>query len=120
MATDLIRARARHLRGSTRTALAFALVALAGASFAQTTVGVDARVAADARVQPEDEADARPDRFCLRETGSRIPVVRRLDTQRSRDRCLTSNGRVYTREDLDSTGRVDIADALRALDPSIR
>lgn len=56
------------------------------------------------------------DRRCLRETGSRIPARRGL----RRDACLPGNGRSYSREDLERTGEVDIADALRRLDPSIR
>lgn len=54
------------------------------------------------------------DRICLRETGTRI---QRRDRK---DRCVNANGRSYTREDLDRTGDVNLADALRRLDPAIR
>lgn len=52
------------------------------------------------------------DRTCLRETGTRI---------RYRDgRCSAAAGRSWSRDDLLSTGRTNVVDALRALDPSIR
>ena len=57
------------------------------------------------------------DRYCLRHTGTRIRHT--ADTRRS-DRChQMQNGRAYTREDIDLTGEIDIAAALRKLDPSI-
>lgn len=70
---------------------------------------------------------------CLRETGSRIVSAhnqrlqrkaRRNAASRSADtaeaRCVSAHGRVYGRDDLDRTGAVDVADALRQLDPAIR
>ena len=60
--------------------------------------------------------DRLSDRLCLRSTGTRI--INRRDT-RNAQRCVAANGRVYSRDDLRDTGRVDMADALRALDPSI-
>lgn len=81
----------------------------------------------------------RPD--CMQYTGSRIlsrsadrsgrqavgraanvaltPSVDRI-TQLGNDDCIAANGRVYSREDLERTGQIDIADALRRLDPAIR
>jgi len=64
-------------------------------------------------------ADAEVDRFCLKETGSRIPVASRVSSNREGRRCTGANGRVYTREEIERTGEVDLADALRRLDPSI-
>lgn len=76
------------------------------------------------------ERDARRD--CMRYTGSRITASRAdrkaradVDTdaeinQLDRDDCVAANGRVYSRDDLRRTGEVDIADALRKLDPAIR
>ena len=94
---------------------------IAGAAQAaqpQTTQAQPA-TAADAASVPQDEAkkDDIKDRNCLRHTGTRI--THRTATDKDR---MCSNGRIgraYTREDLERTGRVDIADALRALDPSI-
>lgn len=59
---------------------------------------------------------------CLRSTGSRIVAVRNQRAQREGkpQQCANAAGRVYTREDLDRSGYLDIADALRALDTSIR
>ena len=51
---------------------------------------------------------------CVRQTGSRI---------RPRDHKTACNGlpgRAYTKEDLDRTGHLNLADALRTLDSSIR
>ena len=72
-----------------------------------TTADADARLAA--------EAEAKINRHCLRHTGSRL-VARASNGQR----CVAAAGRVYTREDLDSTGAVNLADALRMLDASFR
>ena len=60
------------------------------------------------------------DRFCIRETGSRITAARNARSRRAEQECVTGGGRVYTREDIDRTGSADIKDALRRLDPSIR
>lgn len=67
------------------------------------------------------EADAtdpatRPeaDRHCLRETGTRIRL------RGERRACAPFAGRVWTRDDLQRTGQVDIGTALRMLDVSIR
>ena len=54
------------------------------------------------------------DRHCLRDTGTRIRSTSRKDRQ-----CTGAMGSAYTRDDLHRTGEVDIADALRKLDPSI-
>jgi hypothetical protein len=77
------------------------------------------------RINAGDEPATHP--FCLRSTGSRIaPRARPADrdaiagSKDKRPACVAANGRVYTREDLDTTGAIDIADALRRLDPSIR
>lgn len=65
---------------------------------------------ADATKEPLSE------RYCLRETGSRIVAHRNAKGQK---RCNGLPGRAYTREDLDRTGQVNIADALRMLDPAV-
>lgn len=66
----------------------------------------------DARASAEREPES-ADRHCLKETGTRI-------RPRSGPRCSAYAGRVYTRDDLDRTGQVDIVSALRMLDPSVR
>ena len=67
--------------------------------------------AADAHRQAKDEP---ADRSCLRHTGSRL-----IGRDRGDRRCATAAGRAYSREDLDRTGSIDLADALRRLDPAI-
>lgn len=96
-----------------------------------------------AAVQSElTERDSRAN--CMRYTGSRIVQSRAERAKRARrggqadsnsaesdkgdervaslepDSCVSANGRVYSRSDLQRTGAVDLADALRMLDSSIR
>lgn len=61
------------------------------------------------------------DRYCVKHTGTRLMVEddRADKTRTFRDACVDAGGRVYTREQIESTGEVDLADALRKLDPSI-
>lgn len=68
---------------------------------------------------PEAEAERAVlfDRNCLRHTGSLLLHSRRA---RAAKPCAPAFGRVYTRDDLRMTGAVDLADALRRLDPAIR
>lgn len=70
---------------------------------------------------------------CLRDTGSRITAAHNQRVQRMArrkgasataghddgTRCVSAHGRVYRRDDLDRTGAIDVADALRQLDPAI-
>ena len=99
------------------------LYACAFAAGAQTPTAADravaqgARVGADARRAAEQDAQAaatsRADqRYCLRQTGSRIQ-------SRAKQDCA-AYGRRYDRDDLQRTGEVDVASALRKLDPSVR
>lgn len=107
---------------------------LATAAFAVSAQGVNASVAVDAGAASASDADAlldvdaapRIDRNCLTRTGSRI-VARDNATRSARERndklakrCVAASGRVYSREDLERTGEIDIAEALRKLDPAIR
>lgn len=68
---------------------------------------------------------------CLQQTGSRIVAAENAHTDRrqtrgpsrantSRKGCAAGPGRVYTREDIERTGAIDMADALRQLDPAMR
>lgn len=97
------------------------------AILAGLTFGAVSQVA-QAQQQEEEEESMRErgqrassaDRFCIRETGSRITASRNARSKRAEQECVTGGGRVYTREDIDRTGSADIRDALRRLDPSIR
>lgn len=98
--------------------LAVALVIASPLAFAQPPSPAQAPVDVDATTD-----DDLFERTCLRHTGSRIPTrsaTRSTDARDIRRACSPAFGRVYTRKDIDRTGRVDIADALRALDPAIR
>lgn len=53
------------------------------------------------------------DRNCLRDTGTRIRA------RAGERRCTAFAGRVYSREDIEGTGEVDLASALRRLDTAI-
>lgn len=122
------------------TAVLFASVSLASVlattAHAGSAQAAGAQEAADAAtplqaVAPsivDERADAKPavDRNCMQYTGSRI-VARHNATRsanlrhdKAKPRCVAANGRVYSRDDIERTGEVDIADALRKLDPSIR
>lgn len=89
------------------------VLSLGAASAGAMTVGSVVRNP-DAQQADSSKKDAQFESFCLRQTGSRI-VSDKNDGAR---RCL-SNGRAYTRQDLERTGETDLAAALRKLDPAI-
>lgn len=97
-----------------RLLLTALLAGVVPAAFAQAApaepAAAPATQVADAAKEPLSE------RYCLRETGSRIVAHRDAKGQK---RCNALPGRAYTREDLDRTGQVNIADALRMLDPAV-
>lgn len=79
-----------------------------------------AQAAEAAEVAPLKEADRSDpiaERHCLRHTGTHFTQSR---ARAGKARCAIGPGRAYTREDLDRTGAIDLADALRRLDPAIR
>lgn len=92
------------------------LGAFAFAAAAQTPTPAETPVQ-DAAITAHAEATDKnvPDRLCLKQTGTRIPAR----STRSNQRC-TAIGRSYSRSDIDGTGEVDLADALRKLDTSFR
>ncbi|MEI2454276.1 hypothetical protein [Lysobacter firmicutimachus] len=99
--------------------LAATLCAFAFAAAAQTPTTDVAAVAQDAHAGRDAKQDAQTaakpradDRYCLRQTGSRIQ-------SRAKQECA-AYGRRYDRDDLQRTGEVDVASALRKLDPSVR
>ncbi|MDI9239146.1 hypothetical protein QLQ15_09510 [Lysobacter sp. LF1] len=93
-------------------AMAFGASAQQAAAPAQAPVDTPA----DAQAQPaSDQKQARvDDSHCLRQTGSRIRT-----TDRTGKADCRNVGRAYDRDQLDRTGRVNLADALRSVDPSI-
>lgn len=100
---------------------AFITAALAAMAFAAAPVLVHAQdepeEAARSRAKDARKAD---DRFCIEQTGSRIVAARNARSKSEQKDCVATGGRVYTREDIEKTGSVDLQDALRRLDPSLR
>lgn len=114
----------------TRLLLAALLTFLAGAAVAQTvTVTTEAGEVETAQTTEATETTAaettaprEPARTCLRSTGSRVTAAQNVRATKDGkpQRCAPVSGRVYTSEDIARTGQVDIHEALRMLDPSIR
>jgi hypothetical protein len=107
----------------TRILFAALLTAFTGVAVAQTvTVTKDTGETETLQTATADTAQTEPARTCLRSTGSRITAAQNLRAAKDGkpQRCAPSPGRTYTKEDLDRTGYIDIADALRSLDTSIR
>lgn len=112
-----------------RLALATLLSALVFAAQAQIATPAEAQTGVTDAAAPvataEAAAGAGPaeatlardlnDRHCLTQTGSRISP--RADSKGRK--CISAAGRAYSREDLDRTGAVDLAEALRRLDPAV-
>lgn len=73
--------------------------------------------AADAPVSKPANRPVTETSDCPKPTGSRITPQRD-----SKGECpkLAGAGRVYDKDDIDRTGAIDVSEALRKLDPSIR
>lgn len=102
--------------------LALLFAASASAQTAPTEPAAQAQPDMVVSGQTEQDNRAIRSRTCLRSTGSRILAARneRAEKDGKGQRCIAAAGRVYTQRDLDSTGHLDIADALRTLDTSFR
>ena len=112
--------------------LTLLLLAVPAIAFAQSAEPVPVADASEqaATLDPEARANLDARRDCLRYTGSLITSSHNERRARAdaaektgeldRDDCIAANGRVYSRDDLQRTGELDIADALRKLDPAIR
>lgn len=72
---------------------------------------VAATVLAGCATHPARTAAATPAPNCVKETGSRI--------QAPDDKCANVPGSAYSQDDLQRTGEIDTAEALRKLDPRI-
>lgn len=100
-------------------------IALGTVAFAASAQGVPApqpqaaapsdAVADDAQAVQKGQQDLRA-ADCLTQTGTRI---RTRDPKTGKLNCQ-GPGRSYSRDELDRTGQVDLADALRRIDPSVR
>jgi outer membrane cobalamin receptor len=99
----------------------FIAAALAAMAFAAAPAAVHAQdEPEEAQRSRAKEARKADDRFCIEQTGSRITAARNARSKSDQKECVAAGGRVYTREDIEKTGSVDLKDALRRLDPSIR
>lgn len=90
---------------------------LAGACFAALVAGcaVQPQAHTESAAQNESAVAAlsrkKAELDCVRSTGTRITL--------KDDECANVPGRTYSKEDLDRTGAITPAEALRRLDPSI-
>lgn len=78
---------------------------------AQSSAQAEARADANAGTQAQPAKKNLSDAQCLRQTGSRIQSKSKRD--------CAAYGRSYSRDDLNGTGEVDVASALRRLDPAV-
>ena len=109
-----------------RLPLTSLLAAFAFAASAQT-VGVATQPTVQDDIHPDIATRDVRDHTCLRETGSLVTTARNQRTlRRARaEKAATVQvecadyGRAYTRDDIRRTGAVNMADALRQLDPSV-
>ena len=98
----------------------------ASAAFAQSGSPANNASNSDEKVQVEvtaadrAAANAAADRFCLRQTGSHVHAIVKAGQKDSAVQCVNAPGRSYTRADLEGTGALTTAEALRRLDPSLR
>jgi hypothetical protein len=111
-----------------RLLLASVLAGLAFAASAQSTVGVATQPTAHDDVHSNVTARDIRDHTCLSDTGSRITSIKNQRARRAAQarkaptvevHCA-SFGRAYDRDDIHGTGAIDLADALRRLDPAVR
>ncbi len=65
------------------------------------------------RLAERQAGEARHDRHCLTQTGSRL-----MSRDRAGRKCAAATGRSYTADELWQTGATNAAEALRLLDPS--
>jgi hypothetical protein len=105
-----------------------ALSLFATATAAQTVTIRDetgAETTAVAQTSQNDAEPAKPQiaRTCLTMTGSRVTANRNLRAVRegrAERECANGTGRAYSDDDIERTGQISIADALRTLDTGIR
>jgi hypothetical protein len=110
---------------------ALALSLFAAAASAQTVTIRDetgAETTTATETAQNDAVSAEPAKpqialTCLTMTGSRVTANRNLRAVRegrAERECANGTGRVYSDQDIERTGQVNIADALRTLDTGIR
>lgn len=107
----------RLMLATALSAFAFVAAAQTPNPQAQAEPAAQPAAQADTRADATADAQAQPakkklsDARCLRQTGSRIQSKSKQD--------CAAYGRSYSRDDLNGTGEVDVASALRRLDPAV-
>lgn len=99
------------------------LVLAAAPVFAQDAPAPAPAPADPAAAKEAEATTPESPRTCLQSTGSRVTMAQNARAEREGKptrRCTAAPGKVYTADDLDRTGAVNIADALRTLDTGIR
>lgn len=86
----------------------------AAAAMAQAPVEAQSQAQPNPAAQHEQDKGEVVERACVRETGTRL----RNHARQEYERCLA--GRSFDRDDIDRTGEMDLARAIRKLDPSVR
>ena len=97
------------------TSLAIALLAPAGLVHAADPAAAEATPAADAGVAKKD-AVKKDEPVCTTAPGSRVRAAKPAECRKLAKQPYRS----WSKDDLDSTGEANLADALRRLDPSIQ
>lgn len=80
-----------------------------------TDPGAPDQTVTDAATAEQAEGADLAELDCIRHTGTRIKP-----RDSGSDDCINVPGRSYTRKDIERTGHLDLAEALRMLDPAIR
>ncbi|HVR80507.1 MAG TPA: hypothetical protein VHF02_00205 [Luteimonas sp.] len=93
------------------------LSAVAFAAAAQSPAPTSAEPADLRAADAANDASVKP--FCLHETGSLITASQNRRLAEADKKCAPVAGRSYSRRDIELTGAIDLADALRHLDPAI-
>lgn len=93
------------------------LCASAFAAGAQNPVPAATEPAGLRAADAANEASVKP--FCLQQTGSRITASQNRLVAPADRKCAPVTGHAYSRRDLERTGELTLADALRRLDPTI-
>lgn len=100
-----------------RLLFASLLCGIAFAAGAQNPAPTAVEPADPRAVDAANEASA--SRFCLQQTGSRITASQNGRLAKADRKCAPVTGHAYSRRDLERTGELTLADALRRLDPTI-
>ena len=91
-----------------------------GSAFAQSgsVTTSDEKGKVEAVTPAQTAAEKSAETFCMHETGSHLRAITKSHNE-SAVECASAPGRSYSREDIERTGAITTADALRRLDPSI-